>query len=182
MREIFTRAIVLGRNDSGEMDGRVSLFSEGYGKIVARAKSLRKITSKLSGHLQPLIFVKVRLIKLSGVGERYAIIDCIQDDEMIGLETGKKHNLLSLMDFLSSFAFEGQKDKQLWEFLVDVFKNGTSKEEVFKKMIVILGIDSLSAECFLCHKKMISGWIENDHSFVCKNCSLKIGRDKVRYI
>ena len=122
MREIFTRAIVLERNDSGEIDGRVVLFSEEYGKIVARVKSLRKITTKSSGHLQPLTFVKVRLSKLSGIRDGYTIIDCMQDDQMVGLETGKKHNLLSLMEFLSAFIFEGQKDKQLWGFLIDVFK------------------------------------------------------------
>jgi len=103
---------------------------------------------------------------------------------MIGLETGKRYDLLSLMDFLSSFVFEGQKDKHLWGFLVDVFKNSLSKEEAFKKLISILGlgIGSLSAECSLCHKKLISGWIEGDYNFICKNCSLKIERDKVRYI
>ena len=48
-----TKAIVLSCRPSGEDDCLVTLFTQAYGKIHARAISARKPTSKLRGHIEP---------------------------------------------------------------------------------------------------------------------------------
>ena len=66
MQEYVTDAIVLTKRASGEFDGRYSLFTKKFGKMTGRAKSSRKITSKLSGHLEPGNAVKARFIEQKG--------------------------------------------------------------------------------------------------------------------
>ena len=67
MQEYVTEAVVLDAVPSAELDVRVSLFTKKFGKLVARAKSVKKITSKLAGHLEPGNVVKIRLFGEKGV-------------------------------------------------------------------------------------------------------------------
>ena len=66
MQEYVTDAIVLKKDPLGDLDGRYTLFTTRFGKIIAKAKSSRKITSKLASHLEPGIVTKVRFIETKG--------------------------------------------------------------------------------------------------------------------
>src|SRR5271167_182762 len=67
MQEYVTRAVVLDKEArGGHADARYSFFTERYGKIAARAKSSRKIVSKLAGHLEPGTLAAVRIIEQHG--------------------------------------------------------------------------------------------------------------------
>lgn len=49
-----TEAIILRQRKLGEADRILTLYTPALGKIEAKAKGVRKTTSRLSGHLQPL--------------------------------------------------------------------------------------------------------------------------------
>lgn len=49
-----TEAIVLRQRRLGEADVIVTLYTPNYGKLEAKAKGVRKTTSRMAGHLQPL--------------------------------------------------------------------------------------------------------------------------------
>ncbi len=49
-----TEAIILRSRKLGEADRILTLFTPAFGKMEAKAKGVRKTTSRLSGHLQPL--------------------------------------------------------------------------------------------------------------------------------
>jgi DNA repair protein RecO (recombination protein O) len=49
-----TEAIILRTRKLGEADRILTLFTPAFGKMEAKAKGVRKTTSRLSGHLQPL--------------------------------------------------------------------------------------------------------------------------------
>ncbi len=67
MHEYVTKAVVLDKaTHGGEVDARYSFFTERYGKIRAKAKSSRKIVSKLAGHLEPGTLASVRIIEQHG--------------------------------------------------------------------------------------------------------------------
>ncbi|MDZ4221247.1 MAG: DNA repair protein RecO [Patescibacteria group bacterium] len=59
-----TEAIVLSSYPYREHDRIISLFSDAFGKIEARARGVRKIESKLAGHLEP--FIKTELLLANG--------------------------------------------------------------------------------------------------------------------
>jgi recombinational DNA repair protein (RecF pathway) len=67
MYEHVSQALVLARYPHGEADLRISLFTRDIGRLVATAISGRKITSKLSPHLQEGSVVSVRLIEQKGI-------------------------------------------------------------------------------------------------------------------
>ncbi len=49
-----TDSVVLRRQDLGEADRIVTIFTPGYGKLRAVAKGVRKPSSRKAGHLEPL--------------------------------------------------------------------------------------------------------------------------------
>ena len=58
-----TEAIVLRQRKLGEADRILTLFTPAYGKLDAKAKGVRKTTSRMSGHLQPLNRCMVQLAR-----------------------------------------------------------------------------------------------------------------------
>jgi len=54
-------AIVLRRIDFREADKRLIFYSEHHGLLTAVAIGAKKITSKLSGHLEPFTLVRVMI-------------------------------------------------------------------------------------------------------------------------
>ena len=56
-----TEAIVLRQRKMGESDRVLTLHTPAFGKVEAKAKGVRKTTSRMSGYLQPLNRVMVQL-------------------------------------------------------------------------------------------------------------------------
>jgi len=74
LSEFFTEAIVLDREELGEFDSRIFLYTKILGKVAARAQSARKITSKLSAHIEPLNLVNARLV----YGKNFQLVDALR--------------------------------------------------------------------------------------------------------
>src|SRR3989344_7741215 len=97
MFEYSTEAVVLDKEPIGESDALVFLYTPGYGKVVARAKSARKITSKLAASLEPANIVSARVLSYG----TYQIADAVS------LERGASwrstpESLRALLHFLRS--------------------------------------------------------------------------------
>ena len=60
-KTITLEAIILNTHDVGEADRFCILFTKERGKIAARARSVRKLNSKMGGSLLPLQHVKLQL-------------------------------------------------------------------------------------------------------------------------
>src|SRR3970282_2206589 len=63
-----TEAIVLRGRRLGEADRILTLFTPTFGKIDAKAKGVRKTTSRMSGHLQPLTRCVLQLAQRHAAG------------------------------------------------------------------------------------------------------------------
>ena len=179
MREFFTRALVLERRNLGEVDGLIRFFSEDYGKVTARAKSLRKIQSKLSGYLQPLNFVKVLLVKLAGPSDGFAVVDCLSDGKFSSLETNKRFDLLPVVSLVNTMAGELETDRKLWVFLEEIFLRRFDTKETIRTFLKIAGFNPDGADCFFCHQKEIVAFLPSDHIFLCSTHSSKVPADKI---
>ncbi len=57
-----TQAIVLNRRPIKEADSRVSLYTLDYGRLDLLVKGARKLSSKLSGHVEPFNLLEVMVI------------------------------------------------------------------------------------------------------------------------
>ncbi len=164
MKEFLTEALVLGFEDLAEYDRVVSLYTKSLGKVLAKAKGARKITSKLIGHLQPLDFTRVRLIKKNG----FQIVDALAFKKM-----ERSLESLATVQFIKEMTPELQPDNDLWILLKN--KNNVSG----KDLLSVLGFNPAFAECANCNKKKPEFFLKTDQVFLCKRCASKTPENEV---
>ncbi len=151
MQEYFGDAIILNSEPNGDLDSRISLFTRQYGKLAAKAKSVRKITSKLAGHLQPGFFADVRLVEKSGL----QVVDA--------LKRGKSDISLADLYFLDTLLHEAEPDAELWRILVEGRFN-------WPEVLKLLGWDPKVASCSMCRAKSPQFFYTRNQDFFCENC------------
>lgn len=151
MYEFVAHAVVLTKEPVREQDARVSLVVEGHGKLVARVRSARKITSKLSGHLEPGNLVSVRLVEQRGLHAVDALTMraklCTPADGM----------------FLDSLMPEGEPDDELFALLT----NGAFS---WVSALRILGWDPTHAPCVRCAQARGIAFHIESQDFFCASC------------
>jgi DNA repair protein RecO (recombination protein O) len=85
-----TEAIILHQRRVGEADRFLTIYTPGLGKLDGKAKGIRKTTSRMSGHLQPLAHCMLQLAQGHGA------------DVVTGVETMESfQSLTSDLDRLS---------------------------------------------------------------------------------
>ena len=163
MQEYVTDAIVLRKEPLGDLDSRYTLFTKRFGKIVAKAKSSRKITSKLAPHLEPGIISKVRFIETKGT----QLIDALKSDRL--------ESSLGDLHFLSELLPDAEPEPALWGLLV-------GKEFKWATVLGILGWDPEYAECAVCKAHTPEYFYIPRQEFYCRACASKVRRDAVIFI
>lgn len=163
MQEYVTDAIVLKKDPLGDLDGRYTLFTKRFGKILGKAKSSRKITSKLAPHLEPGIVAKVRFIETKGT----QLIDALKSDR-VSLGLGDLH-------FLGQLLPDAEPEPALWELL-------TRGEFTWPSALNILGWDPEGAECVMCGEKRPQYFYITHQEFYCHTHASKAHRDAVTLI
>jgi recombinational DNA repair protein (RecF pathway) len=155
MQEYVTDAVSLRKFSQGDLDGRYVLFTKRFGKIVGKAKSSRKITSKLAPHLEPGTIAKVRFIESPGT----QIIDALKE----GTATA------SLLDlhFLSMLLPEGQPEPDLW----DMLQEGSF---AWTDALAALGWDPEGARCVSCGVRPGVHFYLPRQEFFCDVCIGKL--------
>ncbi|MFP4467121.1 MAG: DNA repair protein RecO [Candidatus Goldiibacteriota bacterium] len=64
--EIKTRVFVIKRDVSGEKDGFFVVFSREYGKLMVKAKSTKKLLSRMQGNIEPFSLNDYVLVRRNG--------------------------------------------------------------------------------------------------------------------
>ncbi len=163
MQEYFSEAIVLDREPVRDLDDRFSLFTKKFGKLVAKAKSSRKITSKLSGHLEPGSLVLVRFIEKGGL----QLVDALK----FSRTTHSPADLYRLHMLLA----ESEPDQRMWQLVI-------SKQFDWIRALKLLGWDPNGAACALCDATPAHAFHIPSQEFFCANCSSKSFKNELIYI
>lgn len=171
--DVITEAIVLDKEDVGEADSRIFLYTKNYGKIIAKATSSRKITSKLAAYLEPLSYINARLVaRGDGVFDlrNSRVVDALLIGESVkwaGKEDELK-NALRVSHFISRSIPKEAADAELWDLLLGVC---SGKESIsIKKMLDFLGFGKDHASCEICASSVIEYFYPINNSFVCAGC------------
>jgi len=168
MTEYFTEAIVLAKEENGEADATVHLYAEKLGRVIAKAKGLKRIKSKLSAYLEPLNFINIRLV---GNG-RLQVVDALPSErnnfQEIKTSAEKLAKFLTIANFINETAFEFQPDQQLWHTIVNIFKSNPKLEDAYKLILRDLGFDPQFAACEICQKENPEFFNKNEHNFLCE--------------
>lgn len=161
MQEYVTEAVVLRKEPLRDLDARYSFFTKKFGKIVGKATSSRKITSKLAGHLEPGTVTTVRFVERNGGGAGTQIVDA--------LKSGRVAVAYGDLELLNGLLADREPDQALWnELLGERFS--------WPAVLRILGWDPRSAACERCGKKAAAFYISRQE-FFCVNCASKLRRD-----
>lgn len=149
--EYFTEAVVLDTEPAGEFDSRAHLFTCKLGRVTAIATSTRKILSKLSGHLEPLNIIQVRLVRKN----RFQVADVLK------IAVLPKENLAAL-HLIKEIAPEAEPDSELWRLIL----TGPTETGVLR----VLGFDSEFASCQNCGLKKGLKFSTTDLVYFCSDC------------
>ncbi len=155
MQEYLSEAIILDKEPNGDLDVRFSIFTKKFGKLTAKAKSARKITSKLAPHLEPGNVAQVRLIEQRGL----QVVDA--------LKRGTIDTPLAALHFLNELLPEGEPEKMLWNALI-------SEKFLWEEALAILGWDPRGASCAKCGANAPSVFDIRGQEFFCRACGVNL--------
>jgi len=117
-RTYKTEAIVLKHVDLGEADRILTLYTPNCGKIRAVAKGVRKMKSKLGGHVEPLTQCSLMLSK----GRNLEIVSqgqCLESFIEIRYDLWLTAQALYLADLTDSFTSEHIENYPVYKLLLD---------------------------------------------------------------
>jgi recombinational DNA repair protein (RecF pathway) len=174
MQEYLTKAVVLQKDLRNDADARYSFFTERFGKIAARAKSSRKIVSKLAGHLEPGTLASVRIIEIHGA----QVVDALKISR-VGIplaELSKLNNLLG----------EWEPEPALWAELASAGADadGSVAYSVpnhfsWARALAVLGWDPEGAECVLCGTSPARYFHLPRQEFICARCASNFRQNEI---
>lgn len=172
MVEYSTEAVVLHKEPIGESDVLVSLYTPAYGKIVARAKSARKITSKLAAALEPANIISARIL----VHSTYQIVDAVSLNRGTAWRASPE-SLRALLMFLRAvhdIVPEGETFPYVWESTYSLFEGDPrSLSSLYVRLLQSAGFDTTRARCEGCHVSKPDYFIAREILFVCRDCCRK---------
>lgn len=160
MREYVTDALVLAKEPLRDLDGRYFFFTKKFGKVVGKATSSRKITSKLAGHLEPGSFVRARFVDRNH-GNGTQITDA--------LRYGKAAATVGDLDSLSRILADAEPDAALWSEL------GRERFS-WPAVLALLGWDPRHAACETCGGPPYAFFLPRQE-FFCRTCASKLARN-----
>ena len=163
MREYLSEGMVLAVFPNGDLDLRVSVFTRDFGKLRAKAKSARKITSKLAGHLQPGFLVRLRIIEKNGL----QIVDA--------LKMGSIRTSVQELERLDGLLPEMEPEPELWPSV-------SAGELRWPPTLKILGWDPARAECARCGGSRVSAFRASNQDFFCAACASKFNPNQLIFI
>lgn len=116
-----TEGIILKTADLGELDRLLIIYTKGYGKISARAISVRKKESKLRGLLQSFVYARFLLAKSR-------TIDIVTDVEILDNFNFLRGNLFRLglafyfSELVDKLVVAPERDENLWRLILRGFE------------------------------------------------------------
>ncbi len=184
-----TQAIVLKKENIGEADENLWVFTEGYGLIKLFAKSIKKMDSKLRSQVQVFYLVEIEFIE-GKIKKR--LIDATLIDKFSGirkdlLKIRLAYSFAKVFRLLTKIQ---ESDKKLWRLLRNFFEN-LNQEQLSREQSLlfyyyflwnflrILGYRPELGACLVCRKRIDFSspvfWQEKEGGLVCQDCLAKTG-------
>ena len=175
MAEIVTDALVIDKEPVGEADSRIFLYTEKLGGVSAKVTSARKITSKLSPHLEPLTFATVRLIEKGNGDNGFQLGDALQFARSDGWreQPDKLREALNLVTVFKEKGFQGDPDPNLWQLVKEIFTSPPAfpMGAYATRILGVLGFDPRFARCDSCLRAEPARFSFDDMAFYCATCA-----------
>ncbi|MFA5358808.1 MAG: DNA repair protein RecO [Patescibacteria group bacterium] len=186
--EYYTAAIVLSKSDVKEYDRFFSLYTKNLGKISVLARGVRRLQSKMAGHLEPFGVVVAKIV-LGNKSARLSNIETIERYQNIIKDLDSLRLAKKCLTVINNLVKEGSCDLGIFELLSSILSNLDDrdrlvweKEFLFSvfilKLLVHLGYRPELCNCVICKNRVMPE--DNIFDFlrgglVCGDCKKAVG-------
>jgi len=147
---IKTEAIILKSADQNETGRLLTIYSEKLGKINVQAKGVKKVESKLRGHIEAISYSQFILVE-----GKYSLIlkDAILIDQFLNIKKDLEKIKIAkeLADLIDEALVGEERDEEIWKLTLETFKLLNTKNvgrttshmitEFKRRIIGLLGYD-----------------------------------------
>lgn len=179
-------AIILSRRPYGEDDGRVAVYTLERGKLDLTVRGMKKIKSKLAGHLEPMTLANIMAVR----GRQYDYVGAAVSEQCRG---GIKRDLEKLnaagqaVNVFNKLVKAGEADKRLFNLLNDFLRlldgGKLLSYELFSQLFIFKLLSELGHRpelyhCVGCRAKITPAGMKFDPArggLICGKCSDKAG-------
>jgi len=129
-----TQGIIIKRKNLGEYDRLLTVYTKEFGKILVKAKSIRKNQSKLRGHLELFLFTHLMIAPGKG-------FDIITGAETIESFPYLHKNLpcltatYYLSELIDKLIVGQEQDEKIWKLLYFTFQQLNQENKDIKSII-----------------------------------------------
>jgi DNA repair protein RecO (recombination protein O) len=145
MRTFTDEGVIIKRNNTGEADRIVTIFTKYHGRLRLIAKGVRRITSRRSGQLEQFNLVKVSVAS----GRTFGIItEAIPVNNFLARKTDLERILAAYQcaELVERLTPEGEENEMIFRLLIKTLENLTGKvsdrsavKDFAVQLLVILG-------------------------------------------
>ena len=173
MNEYYTPALVLGVHPKNDKDAQFVLYTKDLGKIYATAKSVRKITSKLAGHLKIGSLLDARIVAR---GSSFQLIDGLSRGRWCG-----DSEILRFLKFLDDTIPQQQPDQRLWYTVREIVEGCKLGPSIYRYLLQLMGFTSSTQDGLNCQgcrqAKEFVYFYAPDIIFLCSECLSRVRID-----
>lgn len=179
MRYFSTNGIILRKQNSGENDWFLTIFSPEHGKIQAISKSSRKISSQKGGHLDLLNLCEFQLYKN---GSRLLITECKVKEGFWEIKNDLQKSLycMHLVEITLKFIQDDQPNLDLFKLLLitlNQINHGQHHQLLLENykinLLKLSGLWPEISNCHFCQNKWQAKsqiWTDQEGRLTCQNC------------
>jgi DNA repair protein RecO (recombination protein O) len=122
MRKYNTEAIVLKNRTYRDADRIFTFFTRKYGKTVALARGVRKITSRRAGNLDTLNLVKVKITKRKNGFDNIDEAESLKTFSGLKKDLGRATKAFYIVELVDRSFEEESPDEKVFELLLETLE------------------------------------------------------------
>jgi len=174
-----TPAIVLRHRRLGDADQILTLYTANFGKVDAVAKGVRKMKSRLAGHVEPLTHAQFMLAK----GKSLDVVTQVETTEPFAAlrdDLERMSRALYVCELLDKFTEPHAENFGLYRLLLDTLRRvggdadyDTTIRFYEMALLIEMGYTPELDECVACRTRLepvTNFWSAGAGGAVCRNC------------
>ena len=129
-----TQGIIIKRKNLGEYDRLLTVYTKEFGKILIKAKSIRKNQSKLRGHLELFLFTHLMIAP----GKGFDIItgaETIESFPYLHKNLSYLTAIYYLSELIDKLITNPEQDEEIWKLFYSTFQQLNQEDKDIKPII-----------------------------------------------
>ncbi len=173
-----TLALILKKQNLGETDRIMTIFSPTLGKKRVIARAARKPLSKLAGHLDTFMVSQIMLTDHEDLPKITSAV-LVESFENIRGTYSNLEKAFAISKIIERVIIEDVSQQTIFQISVDALARLNDEEPWHNVWLAFLstltrnlGLTTSNFECLKCHEKLAGKgyWLVDDRGFHCQNC------------